>query len=348
MAADAGHQFYALQMTGVASDVLRGNITRPPLLDYLLFVLLGFKFYSGPLERAIDLDRLINRVPSLTLDRAWEAFSWTLLGFFMKFVVANPLVAMINLETTNPIATFWVATVAELRIYFDFAGYSFMAVGLAKFAGIDLTNNFMQPLYAPNIREFWHRWHITLGRWLRHYFYVPLRDGIRARQWPTMLVAPSVFFISALWHGVTFNFALWGLIHAAAFFFYVQVLARRSWPPLLGHLTLLLLLIFVRLLYIDEDAVRLGGKLLDFGSASAWRSGFIDIAQLNLATVSPRSLIAIGLALIFLLLEPISARRYGTLDYRLFRTLPAMALILGLTILFVYEQPEAIFVYARH
>ncbi|WP_343517837.1 MBOAT family O-acyltransferase [Sphingomonas sp.] len=343
-----GISFYALQVSGVASDLLRGEIARPRFLDYLLFILLGFKFYSGPLERAIDLDRIVNRVPPLTLDRVWEGFSWTLLGVFMKFVIGNPLVEFIDLDTANPIATFWVATVAELRIYFDFAGYSFMAVGLAKIAGIELTNNFRQPLYAPNIRDFWHRWHVSLGQWLRQYIYYPAREALRERAIKTRLLAPSVFFVSALWHGATFNFALWGIIHAFVFWLYVVVLSKRRWPSLLAHLSIILLLIFVRLLYIDDNAGRLAGKLAAFGSIDAWRAGFAALASVRPSTIPQLPAIAVALGVIFIALEALSAKRYGTLDYRLFRTLPGMAAILVLTLLLAHQQPEAIFVYARH
>lgn len=343
-----GISFYALQVAGVGSDTLRGEIARPSLLDYLIFVLLGFKFYSGPLERAIDLDRIVNRVPPLTLDRVWDGFTWTLLGFFMKFVIANPLVALIQLDTVSPIATFSVAAMAELRIYFDFAGYSFMAVGLAKLAGIELTNNFRQPLYAPNIRDFWHRWHVSLGQWLRQYIYFPIRDAMRRREMSTRFLAPSVFFVSALWHGFTFNFALWGIIHATVFFLYVRVLSKRRWHPLLGHAAILLLLIFVRLIYIDADAGRLAGKLAAFGDFDAWRVGLAGLRSLDLAHIPLRPAIATGLALVFLALEGISERRYGTIDYRLFRGIGAVIIILPLILLLLYEQPDAIFVYARH
>lgn len=229
-----GVSFYALQVAGVASDVLRNLIARPQLLDYLVFVLLGFKFYSGPFERGIDLDEIVNHVAPASIDRTWTGFSWALLGFFMKFVIANPITKLIDLNTSDPVATTFVAFLSEVRIYFDFAGYSFMAVGLAKLAGIDLTNNFAQPFYASNIREFWYRWHISLGQWLRHNIYTPARDACRAHQIPTTLLAPAIFFVSALWHGATFNFLLWGIIHATAFFLFVRVLHKYRWHPALG------------------------------------------------------------------------------------------------------------------
>lgn len=342
-----GVSFYALQIGGVSSDLFRGLIPRPTMLGYLVFVLLGFKFYSGPLERAIDLDRIVNQTCPMTLKSIWDGFSWAVLGLFFKFVIANPLAPLIELDTSDPLSTVLVATLAELRIYFDFAGYSFLAVGLAKFAGIDLTLNFQQPLYAPNIAEFWRRWHVSIGRWLRHYIYLPLRDRARRSQIPTLVVAPIVFLVSALWHGATFNFALWGVIHAAAFVLYTRVLAKWQWPPALGHFALISLLIFVRLLYIDADADRLADKLLAFGDPVAW-SGSIDSAGRQIQGLTRSGGVAIALALVVLALEAISARLYGTLDYALFRSIGAVSLMIVLILGCAHAQPEAIFVYARN
>lgn len=343
-----GITFYALQAGGVASDVFRRVIVLPALIDYLVFILLGFKFYSGPLERATDLDRIVNHVDSRTADVLWDGFSWVLLGVFMKFVVANPMAELIILNTQDPISTLAVATVAELRIYFDFAGYSFMALGLARLAGIELTNNFRQPLFAANLPDFWHRWHASFGNWLRQYIYFPLRDAMRERQMPTRLLAPSVFMVSAIWHGGTVNFAIWGAVHAFAFWMFVAVLSKRRWSALVAHGSIITLLIFVRLLYIDADTDRLFAKLAQFVDLRAWQAGMGLMSNITLSTFPKNAMLAIGLALSFILLEWESIRRFGTHDYRLFRTLPAMAVILVLTILFIHHSPSAIFVYARN
>lgn len=343
-----GISFYALQIVGVAADVLRGEIGRPGLLSYLVFVLLGFKFYSGPMQRGVDLDRIVNHVALLNADGIWAGFSWALLGFFMKFVVANPLANFIVIETTNPVATLAVGAVAELRFYFDFAGYSFMALGCARLAGIELICNFQQPLFAGNIRDFWRRWHVGLGHWLGGTIYRPARAELRAANLPTEWLAPSIFLVSALWHGATINFLLWGVLHGVAFFLFVRVLSRYRWHPLLGHSAVLCLLILGRTLFIDPDFPRLAHKLAAFGDPAMWSAGARAAVTVRLTGIAPRSAIALVLALMFLVLEPISQRRYGRLDYRLFRTIPGMAIILGLVLSLAYQQPDAIFVYARN
>lgn len=343
-----GITFYALQAGGVASDVLRRAIVRPALIDYLLFILLGFKFYSGPLERATDLDRIVNYVDARTADAVWDGFSWVLLGVFMKFVIANPMAELIILDTEDPISTLAVATVAELRIYFDFAGYSFMALGLARLAGIELTNNFRQPLFAANLPDFWRRWHASFGNWLRQYIYFPLRDAMRERELPTRLLAPSIFMVSAIWHGGTVNFAIWGAVHAFAFWMFVAALSKRRWSAFAAHGSIIMLLIFVRLLYIDADTERLFAKLAQFVDSGAWQAGIAALSDITASTSPKRAILAIGLSIAFIVLEWVSIRRFGTHDYLLFRSLPAMAVILVLTVLFVHHSPSAIFVYARN
>lgn len=343
-----GITFYALQVGGVASDVLRRAIVRPALIDYLTFILLGFKFYSGPLERATDLDRIVNHVDARTADVVWDGFSWVMLGVFMKFVIANPMAELIILDTEDPISTLAVATVAELRMYFDFAGYSFIALGLARLAGIELTNNFRQPLFARNLPDFWRRWHASFGNWLRQYIYFPLRDAMRERQMPTRLLAPSIFMVSAIWHGGTVNFAIWGAVHAFAFWMFVAVLSKRHWSSLAAHGSIVLLLIFARLLFIDADTERLLAKLAQFLDLGAWEAGIPVLSNLTVSTFPKSAMLAIGLSMTFIMLELLSIRRFGTHDYRLFRTLPATAVILVLTVLFVHHSPSAIFVYARN
>jgi len=342
-----GLSFYALQVAGVASDVLRRSIRLPKYADFLVFILLGFKFYSGPIERATDLERIVNEVARLSTARAWEGFSYAILGFFMKYVLADPLATLINLDTATPVATLGVAAIAELRIYFDFAGYSFMAYGLAIFAGIDLTINFRQPFQAPNIREFWRRWHVGLGSWLHRYVYSPTRDALRARQVPTNFVALVTFGFSAVWHGVTFNYALWLLVHAAAFLMFVRIFSKRRWPRLLGLMSFVLLLVLARLLSIDSDAPRLIAKLTAFADPAAWREGFGAIAAVP-GALTRSQIVTVALATLFLGLEALSARLYGSIDYRLFRTRLGLGVILLLTVLLLQHQPNGNFVYARY
>jgi D-alanyl-lipoteichoic acid acyltransferase DltB (MBOAT superfamily) len=327
-----GLSFFALQVAGVSSDVFRREISLPRFIDFILFILLGFKFYSGPIERADDLDRIVNQVERLTIARAWEGYSYAVLGFFMKFVLANSLADLVILDTSTPVATLGVATIAELRIYFDFAGYSFMAYGLAMFAGINLTINFRQPFQAQNIQDFWRRWHVGLGRWLHKYVYSPTRDDLRARQVPTIFVVLITFGFSALWHGVSLNYFLWGLLHAVSFVLFVRVFSQQQWSRLIGLASLVSLLVIARMLSIDSDTLRLLAKLMAFGDVVAWRDGFASLSSLQ-NELTRAQIIFVVLAALFIALESLSTKLYGTSDYRLFRTTVGILSIIFITIL---------------
>jgi hypothetical protein len=171
---------------------------------------------------------------------------------------------------------------------------------------------------------------------------------MRERQMPTRLLAPSIFMVSAIWHGGTVNFAIWGAVHALAFWMFVAVLSKRRWTALAAHGTIVSLLIFARLLFIDADTERLIAKLAQFMDLGAWHMGIAVLSNITVSTFPKRAMLAIGLSLAFILFEWVSIRRFGTHDYRLFRSLPAMAVILVLTVLFVHHSPSAIFVYARN
>jgi hypothetical protein len=154
--------------------------------------------------------------------------------------------------------------------------------------------------------------------------------------------------VSAIWHGGTVNFAMWGALHAFAFWIFVAVLSKGQWSALAAHGSIISLLIFARVLTIDADTERLFAKLAQFVDLGAWQAGIAVLSDVTASTFPKRAMFAIGLSLAFIVLELVSIRRFGTHDYRLFRTLPAMAVILVLTVLFVHQSPSAIFVYARN
>lgn len=310
-----GVSFYALQVAGVASDVFRDLIPRPRLLDYLVFILLGFKFLSGPLECGIDLEKIVNRVVPLSYKRLWDGFTWVVLGFFMKFVIANPLSTLIGLNTNDLLSTIIVAIIAELLIYFDFAGYSFMALGFAEVFGIQITNNFAQPFFASNIREFWRRWHISLGQWLRNYIYLPLRDFLFYRKMPMKLATVGVFIVSGLWHGATINLFIWATIHVVVFILFVQIFSKYKWSSLVGRSSLIMTLIFARIWYIDQNFYRVVNKITSFDNINVWHRILVFYHFM-----SYESIIALILAVMFIALEGVSERINKTNDYKIFRS----------------------------
>jgi alginate O-acetyltransferase complex protein AlgI len=139
-------------------------------------------------------------------------------GLSKKVLIANVLGEQVDIIFALPAneistSTAWIGVVAySFQIYFDFSGYSDMAIGIGRMIGFKFPENFNNPYISQNITEFWRRWHITLGRWMRDYLYIPL-GGNRVPQWRMYLNLWLVFLISGLWHGAAWNFVIWGAFH---------------------------------------------------------------------------------------------------------------------------------------
>ena len=170
---------------------------------------------AGPIERRKDL------LPQMEAFRfRWQAGQINqgaeriALGLFFKMCLADNLAGFFDGSSTTNAYQIWLQNLLfGLRIYYDFAGYSLIALGLAYMLGVRLTLNFASPYCATSMVEFWRRWHITLSQWFRDYLYVPLGGG-RVRWWAFNVAL--VFVVSGIWHGAGWNFVLWGAIHGAA------------------------------------------------------------------------------------------------------------------------------------
>ena len=210
-----GVSFYTFQMVAFVVDSLRPKYKKPiGFLDYINFISFFPQIVAGPIERRADLLPQIQSFRfRFTVDNFEEGFRWLALGFFMKLVLAENLAPFIDLKVTgNPWIVWFHAYLFTLRIYFDFGGYSFMAVGLGKILGINLTLNFLAPYTSVSIQEFWRRWHITLNNWFRDYVFLPLM-GSKKQLAPFYLFI--TFTLSGFWHGAAWNFIFWGAYHGA-------------------------------------------------------------------------------------------------------------------------------------
>jgi len=213
-----GISFYTLQSLGYLIDVYKGNT--PPernFMKYALYVSFFPTILSGPIERSNNLLKQIQNGTDFSYDGVKKGFLYIILGYFEKILIANRLAQMVDYafssyaELTGSAIVFAMVLYA-LQIYMDFAGYSFLALGISKTLGIDLIENFKQPYFALNIKDFWRRWHISLSRWLRDYIYIPL-GGSHCSKIRTFLNILITFLISGLWHGASWCFILWGGLH---------------------------------------------------------------------------------------------------------------------------------------
>lgn len=208
-----GLSFYTFQMVAFVVDSLVAKKKKPiAFLDYINFVSFFPQIVAGPIERKADFFPQIEKFQlKLSIENCYEALRWLSLGFFFKFVLGDNLAEYIDLkEALNPWMIWFQTFLFTLRIYFDFGGYSFIAVGLAKIIGVNLTLNFLAPYTSVSINEFWRRWHITLSTWFRDYVFLPLM-GIK-KEWAGFLLFMT-FTLSGFWHGAAWNFIIWGAYH---------------------------------------------------------------------------------------------------------------------------------------
>ncbi len=233
-----GISFFTLQTLSYTIDVYwKRTPAEKHFGIFALYVSFFPQLVAGPIERSEHLLPQFYEKQTFDPDRFRTGIYKMLGGFFMKMVVADRLAINVNAVYSAPELfsglTIVVATLCfALQIYCDFAGYSLIAIGTAEILGFRLMQNFKSPYLATNIQQFWSRWHISLTTWLRDYIYIPLGGNRKgpARQYVNILL---VFAISGLWHGASFAFIVWGVLHAL-----YQIIERLTRPlviPLVTH-----------------------------------------------------------------------------------------------------------------
>lgn len=214
-----GLSFFTLQVIGYLVDVYRGKILpEKNLFHYSLFVSFFPQIISGPINRAESMFIQFHNLPNYTYENLRIGFQYFIWGVFQKMVLADRLSIIVdkvfnNYQDYSGLIIFIAAISFSLQLYCDFSSISNMAYGLSKCLGINVTKNFKTPYFVTSISEFWSQWHISLSTWLRDYVYIPLggrRKGLIRKYFNLVIV----FFVSGLWHGASWNFIIWGLLHA--------------------------------------------------------------------------------------------------------------------------------------
>ena len=212
-----GISFYTFQILSYTIDVYRGDALpqRSPV-DFGAYVSMFPQLIAGPIVRYSDVARQLKH-RTHSLEKASLGVRRLLIGLGKKVLIANQLgqLTVLFRESRQPSVLYvWVYAAAfALQIYFDFSGYSDMAIGLGKIFGFDLLENFNYPFISRSVSEFWRRWHMSLGGWFRDYLYIPLGGNRVSRpRWALNLLV--VWSLTGLWHGAAWNFVLWGLLFA--------------------------------------------------------------------------------------------------------------------------------------
>ncbi len=216
-----GISFFTFQKFTYGIDVYRGK--HKPLdkvTDLALYILLFPQLIAGPIVRYSEIaNDLVDRQEKETIDNKILGFYRFIFGLSKKVLIANVLGAEADkIFAMNPhimsSGTAWIGIMAyTFQIYFDFSGYSDMAIGLGRMIGFSFPENFDNPYVSRSITEFWRRWHMTLGGWMRDYLYIPLGGNKVESKWRLYLNLWLVFLISGLWHGASWTFVIWGAYH---------------------------------------------------------------------------------------------------------------------------------------
>lgn len=343
-----GLSFYTFQMVAFVVDSFTSRKKRPiGALDYVNFVSFFPQVVAGPIERRADLFPQIEGFRfKFTLDNFDAGFRWLALGLFMKFVLADNISPFISLsESTNAWLIWFHAFLFTLRIYFDFAGYSFVALGLATFVGVRLTVNFLSPYTAQSINEFWRRWHVTLSTWFRDYVFLPLM-GAR-KEWAAFYLFLT-FTLSGFWHGAAWNFILWGAYHGALLLllryagrpFYRFVGERLFMPQFLSWALTFGSIVLGCLFFMETNTQRLIGKLKAIVTPGAYSPGNLVNA---FTSFSPNEgillMVTLGLAIALLLLEHVEVWQQRK-EYEILTSPWISRILFALTILLAANAPS--------
>ena len=225
-----GISFYTFQALSYTIDVYRRELdaVRDPV-RYFCFILFFPHLVAGPIVRAKDLLGQFARARVFDPATASDALRQVLWGLFIKVVVADNLAQVVSAaydhaDSTSGWQLLYATVCFAFQIYGDFAGYTHIAIGIARLLGIELMRNFAYPYFSRSIPEFWGRWHISLTRWFRQYLYLPLGGNrVPARRWAINVLI--VFLVSGFWHGANWTFIVWGAIHGIVYLIYSFV-----WP----------------------------------------------------------------------------------------------------------------------
>ena len=264
LALPVGISFYTFQCLSYTIDVYRGNVpAQRDIVAFGAYVSLFPQLIAGPIVRYVDVERELKDRKS-----TWEdTFLGTrrfLAGLSKKVLLADNFALLTQLyrESSEPSVVFaWMYALAfAFQIYFDFSGYSDMAIGLGRIFGFHFIENFNYPYLSKSVAEFWRRWHMSLGSWFRDYVYIPMGGNrVSRRRWIFNIL--TVWMLTGLWHGAAWNFVLWGALYAVFLLLEKWVPGLQKLPALLRHGYTMLVVILGFVLFNAGDLSQAGSDL---------------------------------------------------------------------------------------
>ncbi|WP_298912897.1 MBOAT family O-acyltransferase [uncultured Algimonas sp.] len=275
-----GISFFTFQAMSLLVDVSRGSKPARSPLKTGLYISMFPQLIAGPIVRWDEIrDQITERRESW--DRFCDGAKLFMLGLAQKVLIADTVAQVADAAfgaeaaTLGPAAAWLGLAAFTLQIYFDFAGYSNMAIGLGRIFGFELPRNFEHPYSAASFREFWRRWHMTLSRWFRDYLYIPL-GGSRGGELATYRNLVIVFVLCGLWHGAAWTFLLWGLWHGI-FLIGERLAEKAGWPKTPRFAGMAYTVLFVALGWVLFRADSLPHALAYWGALAGMGEGGMTI-----------------------------------------------------------------------
>ena len=259
-----GISFYTFQSLSYTVDVYRDNVpVQKNPIKFGAYVTLFPQLIAGPIVRYIDVARELD-----SREHNWDNIVYGVRRFLMglgkKILIADQFALLMKMfrQSQEPSVLFyWVYAIAfMLNIYFDFSGYSDMAIGLGRVFGFHFNENFNYPYVSKSVTEFWRRWHMSLGSWFRDYVYIPM-GGNRVKKFRWVLNILTVWMLTGLWHGAAWNFVLWGLMFAVLLLAEKWIPFLRNMPGFLKHVYVLLMVCISFVLFNAESFAQAGSDL---------------------------------------------------------------------------------------
>ena len=273
-----GISFYTFQALSYVIDVYRGEVgVQKNYFKVLLYISFFPQLIAGPIVKYRDIaGQIDNR--SQSLEQIAQGLRRFVCGLAKKVLIANTMGQVADIifaQSTSELGflSAWLGAAAYLfQIYYDFCGYSDMAIGLGKMFGFTFKENFRYPYGARSVQDFWRRWHISLSTWFKEYLYIPL-GGNRKGKARTALNRIIVFFFTGLWHGANWTFVLWGLWHGLFLLLEEYLPFLKKLPKVLGHIyTMLVVLLGFVVFRADTIGYGFGyiGRMFSFGSPGSY------------------------------------------------------------------------------
>ena len=346
-----GISFYTFQILSYVIDVYKKTVpVQKNIINLGMYVTLFPQLIAGPIVRYETIaDEVENRKESF--EKVVEGLKRFMVGLGKKVLIANQMALIADtiyggdISQTGTISLWLAAISYTLQIYFDFSGYSDMAIGLGKVFGFHFLENFNYPYIARNITDFWRRWHISLSTWFRDYVYIPL-GGNRVSKLKWLRNILVVWMLTGLWHGASWNFILWGLYYGILLI--IEKLFLGKWieklPKILQHVYTLLFVVIGWVIFRIEDFSQMGIVLQRM---FVWKSsGIIDNIILNFDIFSSVPYIIIALIGSMPIISILKEKTKNRLSYNILSSVGSYAILI-ISICFLLSATYNPFIYFR-